>query len=169
MKLTSVILEQLDHEAELTRRALERVPEGKNDWKPHPKSMPMGQLAHMVATMPSWISMIVKQDEIDIKPQNGAGNGASRNFDSTEALVKALDKAVADAKQAVSQTTDSQLQTPWKLLEGGKVAMENPRYRFIMDNFNHLAHHRGQLTVYLRMNDAQVPAIYGPSADDHRF
>ena len=83
--------------------------------------------------------------------------------------MKALDKAVADAKQAVSQTTDAQLQTPWKLLEGGKVAMENPRYRFIMDNFNHLAHHRGQLTVYLRMNDAQVPAIYGPSADDHRF
>jgi uncharacterized damage-inducible protein DinB len=118
MKLTSVILEQLDHEAELTRRALERVPEGKNDWKPHPKSMPMGQLAHMVATMPSWISMIVKQDEIDIKPTNGAGNGASRNFDSTEALVQALDKAVADAKQAVSQTTDAQLQTPWKSARG---------------------------------------------------
>jgi uncharacterized damage-inducible protein DinB len=83
--------------------------------------------------------------------------------------VKALDKAVTDAREAVSATTDSDLQTPWRLLQGGKVAMENPRYSFIMDNFNHLAHHRGQLTVYLRMNDAQVPAIYGPSADDHRF
>ena len=71
MKLTSLILEQLDREAERTRRALERVPTGKNDWKPHPKSMPLGQLAHMVATMPSWISMIVKQDEIDIKPKRG--------------------------------------------------------------------------------------------------
>jgi len=169
MQLTSVILEQLDREAELTRRALERVPKRKNDWKPHPKSMPLGQLAHMVATMPSWISMIVKQDEIDIKPKDGARNGASRNLDSPEALVKALDKAVTDARDAVSATTDGDLQTPWRLLEGGKVAMENPRYSFIMDNFNHLAHHRGQLTVYLRMNDAQVPAIYGPSADDHRF
>ena len=169
MQLTSVILEQLDREAELTRRALERVPKGKNDWKPHPKSMPLGQLAHMVATMPSWISMIVKQDEIDIKPKDGARNGASRNLDSPEALVKALDKAVTDARDAVSATTDGDLQTPWRLLEGGKVAMENPRYSFIMDNFNHLAHHRGQLTVYLRLNGAEVPAIYGPSADDHRF
>jgi uncharacterized damage-inducible protein DinB len=83
--------------------------------------------------------------------------------------VKALDKAVTDARDAVSTTTDSDLQAPWRLLEGGNVAMENPRYSFIMDNFNHLAHHRGQLTVYLRMNDAKVPAIYGPSADDHRF
>jgi uncharacterized damage-inducible protein DinB len=169
MKLKSLILEQLDREAELTRRALERVPPGKNDWKPHPKSMPLGQLAHMVATMPSWISMMVKQDELDIKPTGATGNGASRNLDSSEALVKALDKAVEDAREAVSKTTDKALQTPWKLLDGGKVAMEHPRYSFIMDNFNHLAHHRGQLTVYLRMNDAQVPAIYGPSADDHRF
>src|ERR1051326_3845744 len=169
MQLTSVILEQLDREAELTRRALERVPKAKNDWKPHPKSMPLGQLAPMVATMPSWISMIIKQDEVDIRPKDGGRNGASRNLESPEALVKALDKAVTDARDAVSATTDGDLQTPWRLLEGGKVAMENPRYSFIMDNFNHLAHHRGQLTVYLRMNDAQVPAIYGPSADDHRF
>ena len=169
MKLTSIILEQLDREAELTRRALERVPNGKNDWKPHPKSMPLGQLAHMVANIPTWISTMVKQDELDVKPSAGGGNGASRNLDSSEALVKALDKAVKEAREAVAGTTDKKLQTPWKLLEGGKVVMEHPRYAFIMENFNHLAHHRGQLTVYLRMNDAQVPAIYGPSADDHRF
>jgi uncharacterized damage-inducible protein DinB len=169
MKLTSMILEELDREADLTRRALERVPEGRNDWKPHPKSMPLGQLAHMVATMPSWISMIVKQDELDIKPKAGNGNGRSRNFDSAKELLKALDKSVADARSAVSEVTDKDLQESWRLLEGGKVAMENPRYRFILENFNHLAHHRGQLTVYLRMNEAQVPAIYGPSADDHRF
>ena len=169
MTLTSVILEQLDREAELTRRALERVPTGKNDWKPHPKSMPLGQLAHMVAVMPSWISMIVNQNELDIKPKEGAGNGASRNLDSAEALVKAHEKAVTEARQAVAHTTDKDLETSWKLLEGGKIAMESARYSFIMDNLKHLAHHRGQLTVYLRMNDAPVPAIYGPSADDHRF
>ena len=169
MTLKSVILEQLDREAELTRRALESVPEGKNDWKPHPKSMPLGQLAHMIANMPSWVSMMVKQDELDIKPKAGASNGGSRTLGSTQALVLALDKAVTDARQAVSQTTDEKLQTPWKLLEGGRVQQEKARYAFIMENFNHLAHHRGQLTVYLRMNEAPVPAIYGPSADDHRF
>jgi uncharacterized damage-inducible protein DinB len=168
MKLTSVILEELEREGELTRRALERVPEGKNDWKPHPKSMPLGQLANMVATMPSWISMMVKQDELDIRPKAGSGNGAVHNLDSSE-LVKALEKAVEDARQAVSGTTDQHLETPWKMLEGGKIVMEKPRYSFMLDNFKHLAHHRGQLTVYLRMNDAQVPAIYGPSADDHRM
>lgn len=169
MELKSVILEELDREAELTRRALERVPEGRNDWRPHPKSMPMGQLAHMVANIPSWISMIVKQNELDINPQNGGANGQPRNVQSTAELLKALDKGVSEARQAVSQVSDKDLQAPWKLLEGGKVAMQNPKYKFIMENFGHLAHHRGQLTVYLRMNNAQVPAIYGPSADDHRF
>src|SRR5260221_11946931 len=90
MQLTSGILEQLDREAELTRRALERVPKGKSDWKPHPKSMPMGQLANMVATMPSWISMIVKQNELDIRPTDGsAANGGHAKLDTAEALVKA--------------------------------------------------------------------------------
>jgi len=169
MKLTSMILEELDRESELTRRALMGVPEGKNDWKPHPKSMPLGQLAQMIATMPSWIAMMVKQDEIDIKPTNGNGNGASRQMNSAKELIEAHDKAVEEARKALSKTTDKHLQTTWRLLEGGDVAQENPRYTFIMDNFGHLAHHRGQLTVYLRMNDVQVPAIYGPSADDHRF
>jgi uncharacterized damage-inducible protein DinB len=168
MKLTTVILEELEQEGILTRRALERVPEVKNDWKPHPKSMALGPLAHMVATMPSWISMMVKQDDLDIRPKGGSSNGAARNIEASE-LVGALDKAVEDARQALSNTTDQHLETPWKMLEGGKIVMEKPRYSFILDNFKHLAHHRGQLTVYLRMNEAQVPAIYGPSADDHRF
>src|SRR5450432_682074 len=77
MSLKSVIIEQLDREAELTQRALESVPEGLDDWKPHPKSMPLGQLAHMIASMPSWISMIVKQDELDVKPKGGKGADAA--------------------------------------------------------------------------------------------
>ena len=169
MKLASLIVEELDHEAELTRRALEQVPTGKNDWKPHEKSMPLGQLAHMIAVMPSWISMIVEQDELDIKPPAGSNNGAPRSFSSASELLQAHDKAVATARKAVSKKTDKYLQTPWKLLEGGAVAQEKPRYQFLLDNFTHLAHHRGQLTVYLRLNDEKVPAIYGPSADDHRF
>lgn len=169
MKLASLIVEELDREAELTRRALEQVPTGKNDWRPHEKSMPLGQLAHMIAVMPSWISMIVEQDELDIKPTAGSTNGEARSFRSNGELLEAHDKAVAAARKAVSKKTDKYLQSPWKLLEGGSVAQENPRYQFILDNFTHLAHHRGQLTVYLRMNDEKVPAIYGPSADEHRF
>jgi len=169
MKLASLIVEELDREAELTRRALEQVPVDKNEWRPHEKSMTLGQLAHMIATMPSWISTIVEQDELDIKPAEGSSNGAARNMHSSKELIEAHDKAVAAARKAVSKQTDKYLQTPWKLLEGGSVAQESPRYRFILDNFTHLAHHRGQLTVYLRMNDEKVPAIYGPSADDHRF
>jgi uncharacterized damage-inducible protein DinB len=168
VKLASLIVEELDREAELTRRALEHVPQGKNDWKPHEKSMPLGVLAHLIATMPSWISMIVEQDELDIKPPEGSSMGP-RNFGSSKELIEAHDKAVAAARKAVSKKTDKFLQTTWKLLEGGTVAQENSRYQFILDNFTHLAHHRGQLTVYLRLNDEKVPAIYGPSADDHRF
>jgi uncharacterized damage-inducible protein DinB len=166
MTLTSLMSEQLEREAELTRRALEQVPEGKNDWKPHPKSMPLGQLAHMIALMPSWISMMIRQDELDIKPKEGSG---PRTIPSTAELVKTHEKAVKDALQAMAETTDEKLQTTWKLLEGGRVCVEKARYEFMLENFGHIAHHRGQLTVYLRLNDAHVPAIYGPSADDHRF
>ena len=123
----------------------------------------------MIAIMPSWISMMVKKDEHDIRPKAGSGNGAARNLGSAAELVDAHSQGIEDARQTVSDTTDQHLKTPWKLLEGGKVVSEKPRYSFILENFKHLAHHRGQLAVYLRMNDAQVPAIYGPSADDHRF
>jgi uncharacterized damage-inducible protein DinB len=167
MTLTSLISEQLKREAVLTRRALERVPEGKNDWKPHPKSMPLGQLAHMIGLMPSWVSMMIKQDELDIKPKEGSSG--PRTIPSTADLVKSHEKAVNEALQAIAETTDEKLQTTWKLLEGGTVVQESSRYQFILDHFGHTAHHRGQLTVYLRLNEAEVPAIYGPSADDHRF
>ena len=168
MKLTSIVSEQLKSEAELTKRALQQVPSGKSDWKPHPKSMPLGQLVQMIAAMPSWFATMIKQDELDVKPKGSDGYQPPANIDSGQAL-KALDKAVAEADKALSETTDKHLQTAWKLLEDGKVVAEHSRFQFMMETFHHLAHHRGQLTVYLRMNDATVPAIYGPSADDHRF
>ena len=165
LRLTEMILEELTSEAELTRKALECVPKGSGDWKPHPKSMTMGQLSQLVASMPSWISMMVSQDDLDVKQ---AGNGKVSVMESAE-LVKALEKAVESARNTLSATTDQHLETSWKLLEGGKVVKEDTRSSFVKGLFKHLAHHRGQLTVYLRMNDAKVPAIYGPSADEHRF
>ncbi len=168
MKVTEWLRAQLEAEAPLTRRALERIPEGREDWKPHERSMALGQLARLVATMPSWVGMIVDGDELDINPPGGSKYTPPPLHTSAE-LVKAHDAAVAQASEALAHTTDSHLAKPWRLLVAGKVVSEQPRHVVLRDTFMHLAHHRGQLTVYLRLNDVPVPAIYGPSADDARF
>jgi uncharacterized damage-inducible protein DinB len=168
VKLTELFLAELAAEAPRTRRALENVPEGKDDWKPHQKSMPLGRLAMLVAQMPSWIPLIIGRDELDVVPAAGS-NVDQRPLRTPAELVAAMDKNVADARKVLESTTDEFLMTKWKLLAGGKVVAEDPRYVVVRDTFMHLAHHRGQLTVYLRLNDAPVPSIYGPSADDQRF
>jgi len=168
MKMTEQFVAQLDAEAPRTRRALEHFPRGHDDWKPHDKSMPLGRLAMLVAQMPSWISLIINKDELDIAPTGGS------NIDQTplrtpQALVEAHDKGVADARAALAKTTEDHLMKPWRLLAKVHVVNESPRHVVLRDTFMHLSHHRGQLTVYLRLNDAKVPAIYGPSADDTSF
>ena len=141
MQITSLFVAELDREAARSRRALESVPDGKSEWKPHEKSMQFGYLANMVATMPMWITMMLGQD----------------------------DRAAAEAKQVLRDTSEAHLNTPWRLLAGGKVVSEHPRHEMIRDTINHWAHHSGQMTVYLRLMGAKVPALYGPSADDTRF
>ena len=164
MKLTDVFLAQLDAEAARTRRALEAVP-SRPDWKPHERSMPLHRLAMLVATMPSWLPIIVDRDELDL-----AGSNVDPNPQRTSAeLVELHEQAVADARRALTGTTDELLMKPWRLRVSGSVVSEHPKHVVVRDTFTHLAHHRGQLTVYLRLNDAPVPAIYGPSADDARF
>ena len=166
--ITELLSAELDREAAGTRRALERVPEGKNDWKPHEKSMELGYLAGLVATMPSWVAAIIKQDSLDLGAPGEYGSGA---FETTEQLLQAFDKAVAQAREALAATTDEHLlTTSWQLIVQGKVVLEQTRYEAIRDStLNHLAHHRGQLTVYLRLNDAPVPSLYGPTADEPGF
>ena len=166
MKLTELFLAELDREAPRTRRALEHVPLGRDDWKPHPKSMPLGRLAGLVAAMPSWITLVIEQDELDLTPPGGG----RYQQPATDALVDVHDKHVAKARQSLSSTNDSYLfTTNWRLLAGGQVVMDLPRHIVLRDTLCHLVHHRGQLTVYLRLNDRTVPAIYGPSADDQQF
>lgn len=167
MELTQLFLAELDREALRTRRALEHVPIGRDDWKPHPKSMPLGRLAGLVASMPSWVTLIIEQDELNLTPPAGGGQYEQP---STDSLVETLDKHVQKARESLLATNDTFLMTTsWRLLAGGKVAMETLRHIVLRDTLSHLAHHRGQLTVYLRLNDQPVPAIYGPSADDQRF
>jgi uncharacterized damage-inducible protein DinB len=167
MELTQLFLAELDREVERSRHALEQVPEGKHDWKPHDKSMAFGYLTQMVATIPSWITMVIKQDELDVAPKDGPRPRTEMNT-SAEYLA-GLDKSAADARAALKDTTEEFLMTKWRLLAGGNVVSELPRHEMIRDTINHWAHHRGQMTVYLRLLGAKVPALYGPSADDKSF
>jgi uncharacterized damage-inducible protein DinB len=168
MKMTDLFLSELDREAQRSRRALEQVPDGKAEWKPHDRSMAFGPLVQMIAAMPSWFGLMIRQDELDIAPKDGPQHRPAPMTTSAE-LVAGLDKAVADARAAFQQTSDEHLLTPWRLLAAGNVVMEAPRHVMIRDAINHMAHHRGQMTVYLRLMGATVPALYGPSADDQRF
>lgn len=161
MKVAETLLAQLEREIDATRKMVERVPEGKADWKPHPKSMPMGYLSNLVATMFGWIAMMIESDHLDL----AAGGGRPSASTGAERLAL-FDKSVADARRALSSTTDEHLTQPWQLRVGGNVVDEKPRHIMIADTFSHLAHHRGQLTVYLRLNDQPVPSIYGPTADE---
>jgi len=168
MTVKELLRAQMDREVERSRRALEQAPEGKYDWKPHDKSMEFGYLANMVATIPMWVAMQINQDELDVAPKDG-GKFEQKRLDSSSQLIDALDKAAAGAREAFDKSTDEHLMTNWQLKAGGNVVAEAPRHEMIQDTILHWAHHRGQMTVYLRLMGAKVPAIYGPSADDREF
>jgi uncharacterized damage-inducible protein DinB len=129
--------------------------------------MALGRLAGLVASMPSWVPLIIGQDELDLTPPPGQGQYRQP---PTSELVATLDKQVAAARDVLSKTTDDfLLTTKWRLKAGGQIVGDDPRHIVIRDTINHWSHHRGQLTVYLRLLDRTVPSIYGPSADDTRF
>lgn len=167
MKLTELLLAELEREAARTRRVLGNVPAGHDDWKPHEKSMSLARLAGLVGSMPSWISLIIDQDELDLTPPPGAGQNRQP---AVEQLASTHDGLVSKARASLESTTDEYLLTTnWRLKAGGQVVMNEARHIVLRDTINHWAHHRGQLTVYLRLLGAVVPSVYGPSADDQRF
>lgn len=167
MKITELLLEELDREAVGIRKALERVPEGKNDWKPHEKSMPLGSLATIVATIPAWLEMVVNMDELDINPLGGP-KFKPPEWKTRHDLLQQFEASLNQGREVLRKTNDEHLlNTQWRMLSAGKLMSEQPRYVAIRDGvLNHMAHHRGQLTVYLRLAGEKVPAIYGPSADE---
>jgi uncharacterized damage-inducible protein DinB len=160
MSIGTSMLAEFDEEMATTRRVIERVPADKADWKPHPKSFSLGHLTQLVAGMPGWFIQMIGQDYLDLAAGGGYGSH------STEGLVQKFDGFVEQARAAFSRVSDADMAKPWSLKMGDKVLMTTPRGVVIRQTINHLCHHRGQLTVYLRLIDVPVPSIYGPTADE---
>lgn len=160
MSTPAIPLPEFDQEMASTRRLLERVPSEKGPWKPHEKSFPLGHLAQLVAWMPGWIGTSLRQTEIDLAGDSGY------SFERTEALLEMFDKNVAEARTALASVTGEELNVPWSLKHGETVLFTMPRGEVVRQHLSHLIHHRGQLTVYLRLLDVPLPSIYGPTADE---
>ena len=166
MSATKYYLPEFDQEMATTRRVLDRVPDDKLDWKPHPKSMSLGQLSSHVAQLPAWASNIFTADEFDFRPP---GRPAFKSADckSRQELLDLFDRSVATAREAIQGVREDSLETPWTLKAGDYTAFTGPRWRVWRGfGMNHMVHHRAQLSVYLRLLDVPLPGIYGPSADE---
>jgi uncharacterized damage-inducible protein DinB len=166
MEITKFFLDQLEREVSASRKVLEQMPEGRNSWKPHERSMEMGYLATLVAQMPGWIAMVIASEQLDMDDKKSSGQFQTKPSESRDALLKLTEESYTKARAALGATTEAHLNGKWTFKMHGKALRSGPKHQEIADVFTHLAHHRGQLTVYLRLNDAKVPAIYGPSADE---
>ncbi len=166
MSIANSLLPEFDTEIANTRRMVERVPDGKTDWRPHPKSMPLGRLATHLSELPVWAVNACTQDELDIAPP-GEQPYKPQILDTTKAITAQLDKNAADARKALHGTSDADFMKPWTLKVSGKNVFTLPKITVVRSMvMNHMIHHRGQLSVFLRLLDVPVPATYGPSADE---
>ena len=169
MAIAQSLLPEFEQEMANTRKTLERVPDEKFEFKPHPKSGSMGWLAGHLANLPLWAVMTLQQDSLDIAPAGGQPFKLP-DTKNRQQVLEVFDRNVADAKKGIAAASDEQLMKPWSLLKTGQPIMTMPKVvvlrSFVM---NHIIHHRAQMGVYLRLNDLPVPSIYGPSADEGSF
>ncbi len=163
MKPGEALLPEFDLEMATTRRVLERVPGDRATWKPHPRSFSLGHLAQLVSWMPGWITNTLRESALDL------GKAGGYSIESTEDLVRGFDANVASARAALQDAPDASWGETWSLTRGGMTLWSAPRHVVIRNHISHLVHHRGQLTVYLRLLDVPVPSIYGPTADEQPF
>ena len=160
MTIAETFLPEFEQEMATTRRLLERVPSDKGQWKPHPKSFALGHLAQLVALMPGWLTNILGQTSLDLASATGY------SYETTDTLLTLFDKNVREARDALSSASDAQYAVSWSLKSGERILFTAPRVAVVRQTINHLVHHRGQLTVYLRLLDVPIPSIYGPTADE---
>lgn len=165
MPITDSLLPEFDHEMATTRRVLERVPADALAWKPHEKSMTLGQLAAHIASLPVWCCITLEGTMTDLVSL--AGEPRLTRPETRDGILQAFDRGCAAARTALAAQSDAQWMARWTLKKGGEEIFTMPRISavrsFVM---NHLIHHRGQLTVYLRLNDVPLPPVYGPTADE---
>src|SRR5690348_10654290 len=161
MSISETILPEFDQEMATTRRVLERVPSDKGKWKPHEKSFSLGHLAQLVSWMPGWVASQMKGAEMDL------GSGPPPyTYETTADLLETFDENVKNAHAAIAAAKDKDYDVDWSLKVRGRVAFTQKRRDAVRSTINHLIHHRGQLTVYLRLVDVPVPMVYGPTADE---
>ena len=164
--MDTAMLHEFREEAAITKRILDRVPEAKLTWKPHEKSMALGQLAWHVATIPGGIARIAQQDSFDVL----SGSFVPPQPKSMQEIMTAYEQSVQGAEQFLSGLTDESARANWRLMKGDRQLIQQPRMAFLRTvMLNHWYHHRGQLSVYLRLLDFPVPVIYGRSADEDPF
>ncbi len=169
MTIAQNMIPEFDHEMTATRKMLEVVPEGKNEWKPHEKSMTLGRLAGHLAELPGWGQVTLEQTELDFAPV-GAPPFKPGMFSTRLGTLKTFDDAVAATRAALMKASDADLMVTWTLKSAGKVLLSMPRIAVLRSfMLNHIVHHRAQLGVYLRLNDIAIPGTYGPSADEKGF
>lgn len=166
MALKDYLLPEFDQEMASTRRVLERAPEDKWEWKPDPKSFALGTLATHVANLPSWIKMTLEQDSFDVAPVGGKPVRTTP-AENVAGLLEIFDANIVEARRALESMTEERFAETWALLAGGHEVFRHPKSAVVRSfAFNHIVHHRAQLTVYYRLCGVPVPAIYGPSADE---
>ncbi|HEX2092705.1 MAG TPA: DinB family protein [Longimicrobiaceae bacterium] len=165
MPIAQALLPEFDHEMATTRRLLERVPEDRASWTPHPKSTPLGGLAAHIATLAGMAVNVLGRTEVDINPPGGP-SFTPPPFTSTADLLATFDERVQQSRAAIAAATDDDLRVEWSLKNGGRTIFTLPRVAALRTMMmSHIIHHRGQLSVYLRLNDVPLPSIYGPTAD----
>lgn len=160
MSIAETLLPEFDQEMAATRRVIERVPDNDPDWKPHPKSFSIAHLAQLISWMPGWIGQTLTTTELDLAQGGGYSNQSSKE------LLRVFDENVRSSREVIATSKDADYEVPWTLKLGDRELMTMSRGQVVRQHISHLSHHRGQMTVYLRLRDVPVPSIYGPTADE---
>jgi uncharacterized damage-inducible protein DinB len=168
MAISDLLLPEYDNEITVTRNVMQRVPDGRGEWKPHAKSFPLAHLAQLVARLPGWVPLMMMRTELDIAPATGP-QFPGYSLETTATLLAEFEKNATAGRAALAASQDADFDVPWTLKKTGVNVMTMPRYQMLRYMvLNHIVHHRAQLGLYLRMLDLKVPPMYGPTADEGR-